>query len=321
MPIKTGDLMASAPGTSYTVASDGKRLRVLWEPGHGDGDPNPDLAERCMKTVKGHPTWKLFCGDISEPIVRNENEPPHHVYLDDRACYAILTSDQYTQQELRLFWPFDFDQIGKIRANRMNRGRPAYVDESCREYATGPAREKKKVGLYVFSGAADTSDDVRPRSDKLKSEEGDIKVEHPSTIPVISKILPKATYIPEAPFSKAPQLPKAPKLPEASRLSTARIPFEPSAPVPGRYVPGPTDGSLVPVGMAHKAIQGSPYFEEPTYLHRRKPRARGGDLAATLGALGVLGAKRKRVDVEKEQVKTAKVEEENDTIKTAKVAE
>jgi hypothetical protein len=73
--------------------------------------------------------------------------------------------------------------------------------------------------------------------------------------------------------------------------------------------------------MAHKAIQGSPYFEEPTYLHRRKPRARGGDLAATLGALGVLGAKRKRVDVEKEQVKKAKVEEENDTIKTAKVAE
>jgi hypothetical protein len=313
--------MASAPGTSYTMVSDGRRLRVLWEPGHGDGDPNPHLAERCMKTVKGHPTWKLFCGDISEPIVRNENEPPHHVYLDDRACYAILTSEQYTKQELRLFWPFDFDQIGKIRASRINRGRPAYVDDSCEEYATGPARKKKKAGVYVFSGAADTSDDVRPLSGKVRSVEGGIKVEHPSTIPAMSKILPKASYIPEAPFSKAPQLPKAPILPEPPRLGTAHIPFEPSVPVAGRYVPGPTDGSLVPVGMAHKAIQGSPYFEEPTYLHRRKPRARGGDLAATLDALGILGAKRKRVDVEEEQVKKAKVEKDDETIKRAKVEE
>jgi hypothetical protein len=321
MPIKAGDLMASAPGTSYTMVSDGKRLRVLWEPGHGDGDPSPHLAERCINTVKGHPTWKLFCGDIAEPIVRNENEPPRHVYLDDRACYAVLISEQYTKQEMRLFWPFDFDQIGKIRAGRLNRGRPAYVDDSCRGYATGPGRERKKAGVYIFSGAADTNDDVRPRSGKVKSEEGDIKVEYPSTLPAVPQTLAKATYIQEAPFPKATTLPKAPILPEAPRLGSARIPFEPSAPVLGRYIPGPTDGSLMPVGMAHKAIQGSPYFEEPTYLHRRKPRARGGDLAATLGALGVMGTKRKRVNVGQEQVKKPKVEEEDDTIKSAKVEE
>jgi hypothetical protein len=311
MPIKAGQLMASAPGQHYSMASDGKRLRVLWEPGHGDGDPNALLTDRCMTTVKGHPTWKLFCGGITDSIVRGENEPPHHVYLDDRACYAVLVSKQYTNQELRVFWPFDFDQTGKIRAGRMNRGRPAYVDDSCREFATGTPRGRK-VGMYVFSGAPDTTDDVRPGSARVKAEEAVIKMESPSTVPETSNHLPKATLLPEAPtIPKAPFVPTT-ILPEAPRIGTARIPFEPSAPVSGRYIPGPLDGSLKPLGMAHKAIQGSPYFEEPTYLHRRKPRARGGDLAATLGALGILDGKRKRVDVEEEQMKKAKVEEDGD---------
>jgi hypothetical protein len=58
-----------------------------------------------MINVKGHLTWKLVCGDIAEPIIRNKNEPPHHVYFDDRACYGFLISEQYTKQEMRLFWP------------------------------------------------------------------------------------------------------------------------------------------------------------------------------------------------------------------------
>jgi hypothetical protein len=52
---------------------------------------------------------------VTDPIIRGENEPPHHAYLGDRACYAVLVSKQYTNQELRVFWPFDFDQPGKIR--------------------------------------------------------------------------------------------------------------------------------------------------------------------------------------------------------------
>jgi hypothetical protein len=282
MPIKIGDLIASVPGQNYTMISDGKRLRVLWEAAHGHGDPSTHLVDRCINTKIGHPTWKLFCGNVTEPIVRGKNEPPHYAYLDDCACYAVLVSQQYTKQELRAFWPFDFDQTGKIRTRRMNRGRPAYVDDSCREYATGPLRGNKKgVPLYVFTGASEPPEPSAPRPGKGKLEEGIIQIE-----PTIA-----ASTIP--------------------RLGSGRISYEHSRPVSGRYMSGPTDGSLEPIGMACKAIQGPPYFEEPAAMYRSKPRPQGGDLAITLGLLGASGAKRTRGEVEEEDsgVKKAKIEE------------
>jgi hypothetical protein len=121
MPIKAGDLLASTPGQVPTMMSDGKRMRVLWVDGHGDDDPNSYLVERTIGTMKGHPTWRVFCSDISEPLVRGKDEPPHHVYLDDRACYAVWSSQLFKKQELKTFWPFNFDHMGRIKMGRAKR--------------------------------------------------------------------------------------------------------------------------------------------------------------------------------------------------------
>jgi hypothetical protein len=153
MPIRPGDMLAVVPGQISTMISDGKRMRVLWSKGHGDGDPSVYLIERSMNNLTGHPTWKLFCGDIFGTIVREKNEPPRYVYLDDRACYDIWKSREYDREEQKTFWPFDFDYLGNIKTARTNKGRPAYVDDACTQYATGSLRDKKKV--YVFSGASD----------------------------------------------------------------------------------------------------------------------------------------------------------------------
>jgi hypothetical protein len=245
------------------MISDGKRLRVLWQQEHGNGDYSSHLIERCISTVKGHPTWKLFCGFVPDPIVRDTNEPPHHVYLDDRACYAIWSSDQYVKQELRTFWPFDFDHVGKIKTGRPNRGRPAYLDDSCTEYAKGTLRDKKK--LYLFSGSPDYVNYISPCPGTFKADD--------NALPALNgpPLLSSATDNTSTSKTSCPVI----------ELGTGRIPFEPMA--PRRYIAGPTDGNLLPLGMAHKAVQGSPYFENPTAMYRLRPRPRAGDLAAVMG--------------------------------------
>jgi hypothetical protein len=49
-----------------------------------------------------------------------------------------------------MFWPFDFSNQGQIKQGRKNRGRVAYLDDSCAEIAKGPVRGKEK--WYEFSG-------------------------------------------------------------------------------------------------------------------------------------------------------------------------
>jgi hypothetical protein len=64
-------------------------------------------------------------------------------------------------------------------------------------------------------------------------------------------------------------------------LGRARVPYVPAKII--GYVAGPTDGTLKPLGMASKAMQGSPYFDIPAAAFRSYPRPRSGDLAARLG--------------------------------------
>jgi hypothetical protein len=274
MAIKAGTLAASAPGKPTTTISDGKRLRVIWESGDGDGDASQHLIDRTLPTVKGHPTWKLFCGAVRTPLVRDsDEEPPRYVYLDDYACHAIWTSNAYSKQELKSFWPFDFDATGKIKTVRKNRGRPAYVDESCTAYAQGTVRSKNKS--YEFCGG--------PEEQDIKDEFDD----EPSTPSRTHTRTPAQTTLPLT-FPLSPIIPRALSPPPHRTTGNGRVPWtlEQST----GYIAGPADGSLLPLGMAHKAMQGSPYFDEPTALHRSRPRPRSGDLAA---ALGVVGVKRK----------------------------
>ncbi|KAF1845529.1 uncharacterized protein K460DRAFT_395171, partial [Cucurbitaria berberidis CBS 394.84] len=92
MPIRPGDLMAAAPGQK--MASDGRRMRVLWADGDGNGKPSSSLIERCQTTRLGHPTWKIFCGNVANSITRGKNGPPYYVYLDNRAAYATGRDDK-----------------------------------------------------------------------------------------------------------------------------------------------------------------------------------------------------------------------------------
>jgi hypothetical protein len=57
--------------------------------------------QRCLTTVNGHPTWKLYCGDVPNSIVIGKKEPPHFVYLDDRACHDVLASHAYSASNLK----------------------------------------------------------------------------------------------------------------------------------------------------------------------------------------------------------------------------
>ncbi|KAH7068607.1 hypothetical protein FB567DRAFT_482870 [Paraphoma chrysanthemicola] len=266
MAIKAGQLMASAPGQDRTVTSDGKRLRVVWADGDGDGESSAHLIERSHGTVKGHPTWKVFCGEIADPLERGTNEPPRYVYLDDQACYLIWSSQKYTKHEMKEFWPFDFDSSGKIRVGRMNKGRPAYVDASHSQYATAPLRGKNTT--FEFSGSPDWMPGLLEEEAITENNSLTIFTQNPAIASIAP--IPTSTNTPSIPPSKSDW-----------SIGNGRIPFTRSEST--RYISGPVDGSLKPLGMAQKAMQGSPYFEVPAAAFRSRPRPRGGDLGASLG--------------------------------------
>jgi hypothetical protein len=301
MPVRAGAIMATMPGQTGIMISDGKRMRLLWVEGDGDGNSSPHVVQRCQATMKGHPTWKIFCSDVPNPIVRGQDEPPYYVYLDDLACHTVWRSQLYTKSELRAFWPFDFDHVGKIKTGRPNRGRPAYKDDSLREYDTTILRNKGQV--YVFRGAPDFEDEAgvkaEPSVEKDAAPPGDNSAPSepltPTILPIINPIPPRGGLVPNT----SDFYPSRPNW----QLGNGRIPFEQHT--SKAYVSGPTDGSLKPLGMAHKAVQGSPYFDIPAAAFRSRPRARGGDLA---GSLGEVVGKRKR----SERVRNM-VEEEEET--------
>jgi hypothetical protein len=160
--------MADASPAEPNLISDGKRMRPIWRPGDGNGEPSRYLVERSMATIRGHPTWKLFREDIELPIIRGSSqEPPHYVYLDDKACYVIWSSNVYAKEDLRDYWPFDFDHHGHTRTGRKNRGRPAYSDEAETKYATSPLRNKDR--WYEYSGEPEVTE-YQPLRAKRKSK-------------------------------------------------------------------------------------------------------------------------------------------------------
>jgi hypothetical protein len=161
--------MAASQSVKPTLLSDGKRMRLIWRPGDGNGEPSRHFVERSTKTLKGHPTWKLFMEEIKLPILRGSvNEPPHYTYLDDKACYTIWCTLLYTQDELREFWPFDFDNQGNVKTGRKNRGRPAYSNDNEMELAKTPLRGKGK--WYEFLGAPEEITEYTPIRPKKKTK-------------------------------------------------------------------------------------------------------------------------------------------------------
>jgi hypothetical protein len=179
--------MATAPGEASTMVFDGKRMRIQWARGHGEGNSNKSLIDRCKTTVRGHPTWKMYCDDVLGPIILDKNEPPRYVYLDDKTCYTVISCQLYTKKELNRYWPFDFDVQGNIQMKRPNRGRPAYVDDSCRKYATGPLRGKVKK--YEFSGASVSPQSYTPvRPPKVEASE---KRKTPDGLISLSGMIPR----------------------------------------------------------------------------------------------------------------------------------
>jgi hypothetical protein len=103
MVVKPGYLAAAAPGQANTMVSDGKRMRILWLEGGGDGDPNKSSIALWIMSIRGHPTWKLYAGNVPNPIFHRKDEPPQNVYLDDQACYAIYNSRAYSKKDLGTF--------------------------------------------------------------------------------------------------------------------------------------------------------------------------------------------------------------------------
>ncbi|KAF2178383.1 hypothetical protein K469DRAFT_754666 [Zopfia rhizophila CBS 207.26] len=88
--------------------------------------------------------WKVFTGDFPLPIERgSKTELLHYVYLDDKACFAVFSSEAYSHSEIRTYWPWDFNHQGHIKQGRKNRGRAVYNDDSCTEYAKAPLRGNK----------------------------------------------------------------------------------------------------------------------------------------------------------------------------------
>lgn len=159
--------MASADASNSHQAFDGERLRDLWAPGDGSGDPDHDLIHNSHLHAHGHPTWKLFCGELSDG-------PPPRVYLDDKAAYDVLQSGRFSGHQRSRAWPFDFGQHGNIRALRPNRGRPAMIDLPDGGEAIATVVKANSSGIYYFYGE---EGDPNTRNRKRKRPPGFVEIE------------------------------------------------------------------------------------------------------------------------------------------------
>ena len=188
--VKPGYIAAATPGRENTMVSDGKRMRILWHDGDGNGDSNKAFVMQSKTTVRGHPTWKMYMAKVPRPIIYGRKEPPRYVYLDDKACYAVYNSQTYTAKGLSTFWPYDFDNLGNITASRPNRGRPAYLENSTTVFARGPLR-RSKLAEYEFCGRPASSGQQTPDwRVKRAAEEAQAKIIEASTQISLSGTMP-----------------------------------------------------------------------------------------------------------------------------------
>lgn len=163
-------------------AFDGERLRDLWKPGDGPGDGDVDLVSDGYTRQGGHPTWKIFASDLPEGVQRTGHNPPIRVYLDDKTCYEVVTSGEFSGNLMGRSWPYDFTATGTVRVNRPNRGRPALLENG--EVAT----IRKFRGIYRFSGATDDVvendgvDTIHPNAMALSGTHTELKTENVETL-------------------------------------------------------------------------------------------------------------------------------------------
>jgi hypothetical protein len=163
--------------------------------------------------------------------------------------------------------------MGKIEMGRANRGRPAYLDDSCTEYAKGTLRDKKKT--YVFCGAPDFTTSAPARITEGKKSNGINKVEITADIDTTVSHLSVTTAISIVPSRGEP-------LPHASHIYPSLTNEE-----LGTGPIGPADSTLKLIGIPHETIQCSPSFENATAIHTFRLRPQGSDLAATPEALAM----------------------------------
>lgn len=167
--------------TPRPSVSDGKIDREIWRPEDGNGDDNLKTYESTQYGDKGHPTWKLYCGDAPEKIEGVLVEPPKNCYLDDRAAYKILNWDGYTKAERGRFWRNDFSNKGDIRPHRKHRGRPAFLLGGEIAHLQGGAR------VYRFTGA------IHPNDIAVINEELNTQKDNKA----LARLMP-STHIPRA---------------------------------------------------------------------------------------------------------------------------
>ncbi|TLD20941.1 cell division protein [Venturia nashicola] len=143
------------------TVSDGKIDREIWRPEDGNGDDSLKTYESTQYGDKGHPTWKLYCGDAPEKIEGVLVEPPKNCYLDDRAAYKILNWDGYTKAERGRFWRNDFSNKGEIRPHRKHRGRPAFVLGGDIAHLQGGAHNKALARLMPSTNIPPAQSPIR----------------------------------------------------------------------------------------------------------------------------------------------------------------
>lgn len=166
-------------------------LREIWQPGDVDGLQNGEIPH----TLNHIERFRFFQHDIG-PIVREDNSPPRHVILDDKACYDILQSEAYTARERGKYWIHDFATGGNVRIGRVNRGRAALasiVDGGeliNRGDVTGPQEvgwavmgDKKNGKKYYFTGERNGYRGVRfGESEVISSPESESQQEEESAV-------------------------------------------------------------------------------------------------------------------------------------------
>ncbi|KAK7533786.1 uncharacterized protein J3D65DRAFT_660220 [Phyllosticta citribraziliensis] len=149
-----------------------KTERPVWQPGDGHGDPNPAVIEASKNKGAGHPTWKLFMGEVPAGVKADDlaKHVPRFCYLDDKAVWAVSKVPDLPKHDRCRFWPWDFTNGGgNISTCRRNRGRPAY---NIKKKLASIPRSKGKP-RYWFCGSGPLKAPI-PESEPAVKEE----VEH-----------------------------------------------------------------------------------------------------------------------------------------------